>query len=53
LAAINVDDFRLFVAVLVNCLENVSDADLAALSVMYVDGRSDDFQKVPAETRYL
>jgi hypothetical protein len=42
-----------FIAVLVNCLENVSDADLAALPAMYVDGHRDDFQKAPAETRYL
>ena len=42
-----------FVAVVVSCLEDVSDADLAALPVMYVDGRNDDFESTPAETRYL
>jgi hypothetical protein len=37
----------------VSSLENVPDAELAALPVMYVDGRNDDFQSPPAETRYL
>ena len=46
-------DGKGMVAVMVNTLENVPDADLAALSVMYVDGRHDNFTKPPAETRYL
>jgi hypothetical protein len=50
---ISMPDGTQFIAVLVNCLENVSDADLAALPAMYVDGHRDDFQKAPAETRYL
>jgi hypothetical protein len=41
------------VAVMVACLDNVSDTDLAALPVMYVDGRNDNFQAAPAETRHL
>ena len=44
---------REFVAVMVSCLENASDAELAALSVSYVNGRNDDFGSAPAETRYL
>jgi hypothetical protein len=40
-------------AVAVNCLNGVSDADLATLPVTYVDGRSDNFKSPPAETRHL
>ena len=40
-------------AVMVSTLENIPDAELAALRVMYVDGRNDNFTKPPAETRYL
>src|SRR5665213_835523 len=36
-----------FVVVVVSCLENVADAELAALPVMYVDGRNDDFSTSP------
>ena len=42
-----------FVAVLVSCLDNVPDAELASLPVTYVDGRNDHFQSAPAETRHL
>ena len=42
-----------FVAVAVSCLDNVPDAQLAALSIMYVDGRNDNFQAAPAETSHL
>lgn len=42
-----------FVAVVVSCLENVSDAELAALAITHVDGRNDNFQSPPAETRHL
>lgn len=42
-----------FVAVLVSCLENVPDTELAALPIMYINGRSDDFGSPPAETRHL
>lgn len=41
------------VAVLVSSLENVPDAELAALPIMFVDGRNDDFQSPPAQTRHL
>jgi hypothetical protein len=41
------------VAVMLSCVDNITDAELAALPVMYVDGRNDDFAKVPAETRHL
>jgi hypothetical protein len=46
-------DGQQMVAVLVSCLENVADADLAAVPVVYVNGRDDDFQSPPAETRFL
>jgi hypothetical protein len=46
-------DGKTFVAVIVSCLENIPDADLAALPVMYVDGRNDDFASAPKETRHL
>jgi hypothetical protein len=46
-------DSKEFVAVVVSCLEDVPDAELAALPVMYVDGRNDNFESPPAETRYL
>lgn len=42
-----------FVAVMVSCLDNISDAELASLPVMYVDGRNDNFKAPPAETRHL
>lgn len=41
------------VAIIVSCLDNISDADLAALPVIYVDGRHDDFKAAPKETRHL
>lgn len=46
-------DGKQFVAVLVSCLDNVPDAELAALPVTYVDGRNDDFAAAPAQTRHL
>jgi hypothetical protein len=42
-----------FVAVMVSCLEDVPDAELAALPVLYVDGRNDNFQAPPAEIKHL
>jgi hypothetical protein len=44
---------REFVAVMISCLDNIPDAELARLPVMYVDGRHDNFQAPPAETRHL
>lgn len=46
-------DGKAMVAVMVATLDNMSDADLASLTVIYGDGRNDDFATVPAETRYL
>lgn len=42
-----------FVAVSVSCLDDVPDAELAQLPIFYVDGRNDNFQSPPAETRHL
>ena len=42
-----------FVSVNVACLDNASDAELASSPVRYSDGRNDNWQNPPAETRYL
>jgi hypothetical protein len=47
------DDGRQFVAVLVNCLEDVTDAELAAAPITHVNGRNDDFVSAPAVTAHL
>ena len=46
-------DGKGFAVVLVNCLENVPDERLAALPVMYIDGRDDRVDAAPAVTRHL
>jgi hypothetical protein len=46
-------DGSTFIAIVVSCLEGISDEELAALPVMHVDGRNDNFQASPAETRHL
>ncbi|MFL6550931.1 MAG: GFA family protein [Povalibacter sp.] len=46
-------DGSAFHAVVIGTLENVPDEELAALPVMYVDGRHDNFKAPPAETRHL
>ena len=46
-------DGQEFIAVMINCLENIPDAELAALPIMYVNGRNDDFASAPADTRHL
>jgi hypothetical protein len=46
-------DGKEFFAVMVSCLENIQDAELAALPVTYVDGRNDNFESPPEETRHL
>ena len=42
-----------FVAVAVSCLDGVPDTQLAALPIMYVDGRNDNFQAAPEQTKQL
>jgi hypothetical protein len=44
---------KALVAVMLATVDNMSDADLASLQIMYVDGRNDNFAASPAETRYL
>lgn len=44
---------RSMVAVVLATVDNISDAELAALPIMYVDGRNDNFSAAPAETRHL
>ena len=46
-------DGKMFVAVMLATVDDLSDTDLAAMPVMYVDGRNDNFEAAPAETRYL
>jgi hypothetical protein len=49
----NGSDGKEHFAVAVSCLDDVADAELAALPVIYVDGRNNDFRSQPAETRYM
>ncbi len=42
-----------YVSLSVSCLDNVEPAELAELSVRYMDGRHDNWLNPPAETRYL
>lgn len=42
-----------FYAVNVTCLDDVSDAELVAAPVTYVDGKHDRWDQAPAETRFL
>jgi len=44
---------KAMVAIMLSCIDNISDAELAALPVMYVDGRNDNFAAPPADTRHL
>lgn len=37
----------------IGCLEGVSDTELAAIPITFVDGRHDDWQTSPAVTRHL
>jgi hypothetical protein len=41
------------VAIMVASLDNVPDAELAAIPVIYIDGRNDNMRAAPAETRHL
>lgn len=42
-----------FYAVSLTCLDDISDAELAAVPVTCIDGRADAWACAPAETRYL
>ena len=42
-----------FVSINIACLDDVPDAELAALPVRYSNGRDNDWMHQPAETRYL
>jgi hypothetical protein len=46
-------DGKGMVAIMLSCVDNLSDTELAALPILYVDGRNDNFKKAPAETRHL
>jgi hypothetical protein len=45
--------FGVFYGVSVACLDNATDAELAAAPISYVDGRADNWTTPPAETGYL
>jgi hypothetical protein len=42
-----------FVAIMVSCLDQVPDAELAQVPIIHIDGRNDDFESPPLETRHL
>ncbi|MGV7207684.1 GFA family protein [Oxalobacteraceae bacterium A2-2] len=42
-----------FYAVNLACLDGISDAELAAVAVTYLDGKHDNWASAPAETRHL
>jgi hypothetical protein len=42
-----------FVSINIACLDDVPDAELAALPVQYCNGRDNDWMHPPAETRYM
>ncbi|MYM33550.1 GFA family protein [Duganella sp. FT94W] len=42
-----------FYAVNVTCLDDVSEAELAAAPITYLDGKNDNWDTPPQETRYL
>ena len=42
-----------FYGVNLACLDDASDEELAEAPVVFQDGRHDDWQHPPAETRYL
>jgi len=46
-------DGKEMVAIMVSCLDNISDEERDGLKVTYVDGRNNDFQSTPAEIRHL
>lgn len=46
-------DGKELVVIFVNCLDDIPDADLAALPVLYIDGLNDNLEAPPAETRHL
>jgi hypothetical protein len=50
---VSIDDAGDFIAINVACLDDASDAELAAAPVVYEDGRHDRWERTPAETSYL
>ena len=46
-------DGTALVAIVLSCVDDIPDAELASLPIMYVDGRHDNFAAAPPETRHL
>jgi hypothetical protein len=44
---------RAFYTVNIACLDNISDVELANLSIRYFDGRDDNWESSPTETSHL
>ena len=42
-----------FYAINVTCLDDVTDAELAEAPITYIDGKNDQWERAPAETRHL
>jgi hypothetical protein len=49
----HLDEIGDFVAISVACLDDATPAEMAAAPVKYEDGRNDNWEATPAETRYL
>ena len=42
-----------FYAINVTCLDDVTDAELAEAPITYIDGKNDQWDRAPADTRHL
>lgn len=49
----HLDGFGDFVAINIACLDDVTPGELAQVPVLYEDGRNNDWESPPVETRYL
>ena len=49
----SIEGFGSFYAINLACLDDASDAELAAAPVKFEDGRNNDWEHPPTETRYL
>jgi hypothetical protein len=49
----DIEEIGPFVAVALGTLDDASPAELAAAPIVYFDGRNDNFESPPAETRHM